>query len=111
MIGVLARESGQLMSTVADEPYINARLAFEQALELRRFDSVNRLGERVDLAEMFAMARHDPKALEKVHHRYEDLAGLIPTIAETKAAALRMLEESGDHANAAKIRAVMGGKP
>lgn len=109
MIGVLARESGQLMSTVSEEPYINARLAFEQASELRHFDAVNRLGDRVDLAEMVAIAHHDPKSLAKVHRKYDDLAGLIPSIEDTKRAALRIAEQSGDHETAATIRAALGG--
>lgn len=110
MIGVIARESGQLLSTVEQEPYINARLSFEQIRELRYHDDVNQLKDRIDTADMIAVAYRDPAQLAKARRQYESLAGLIPTVEDSLRAGLRIAEAAGDVDAVAQLRAALGEK-
>lgn len=72
-------------------PWPSALLLVEQLEEIRHFDRVRAFGERIDMASLTAVAFHEPKRLRDAEHRFERLAGLLPSIDATKAEGLKLV--------------------
>lgn len=66
-------------------------LLFDQLDEIQHFKDVEALGNRLDQANLTAIAMHEPKKLSLAHHRYEEKAGLLPSREEAIAQGLAML--------------------
>jgi hypothetical protein len=91
IIARVARLTGRSVAQVASEPYALTLWTHAQLAEIERFDSVREMGDRLDLAHLIALSFHEPKQLSKAAHRYEEAAGLLPSVASVKARGLEIL--------------------
>lgn len=84
-------ETGQPLRAVLREPWPVTLLVYDQIDEMRHFKSIEAFGNRIDAANLTAIAFHEPKKLSLAHHRFEEAAGLLPTVEETIEKGLAML--------------------
>ncbi len=105
MIARVARTYGRSPLAVAREPFSETAWAFAHAVQLERFDALQRDGEGLQAASRAAIAFHEPKRLEA--ERKSFLARLSPatmiTVAEARARARRLVA-SGAMADLAESR-------
>lgn len=91
MIVRVASALSQPVLAVAGQPYALTLWTFGRLREIERFREINTMGDRLHLASLTAFAYHEPKKLSQEHQRFERLAGLLPSIEETKAKGLAIL--------------------
>lgn len=66
----VAGHTGQSVREVLREPFALTLWTWFELLRIRKERTAERLGERVDVAGMMALAFHDPKQLRGEHQRY-----------------------------------------
>jgi hypothetical protein len=73
----VAASTGRPMADVANESFALTLWTWGELREIAREREVERLGERVDVAGMVAMAFHEPWRLQGEEHRYYRAAGVL----------------------------------
>jgi hypothetical protein len=68
------------MREVLTEPFALTLWTWGELRAIAREASVERMGERTDLAGLVAVGFHDPKGLEKADFRYLKAAGQLKTM-------------------------------
>lgn len=88
----VARETGQPVRVVAAESFALTLWTWATVQPIWREESVERMGERTDLAGLVAVAFHEPGKLQQAEMRYLKAAGqLQATIAQSRARAEAMM--------------------
>lgn len=87
----VARATGQPVLSIARQPYALTLWTHGRLAEIEHFESIRLLGARIDEASLAAVAFYEPKKLAKAYHRYEQLAGLLPSVSDTKRKGLDLL--------------------
>lgn len=99
-----ATATGQSVRAVAVEPFALTLWTWATVRQIAREASVERMGERTDLAGLVAVAFHDPGKLAQAELRYLAAAGRLGTMLDTTRERLTGLAEQMDAAAARAIR-------
>jgi hypothetical protein len=82
------------MREVLTDPFALTLWTWGELRAIAREASVERMGERTDLAGLVAVGFHDPKGLEKADFRYLKAAGQLKGMFETaRERGLRMMRD------------------
>lgn len=96
-----ASETGRPVREVAGESFALTLWTWAELRAMAREASVERLGERTDLAGLVAVAFHQPGDLQKMEMRYLKAAGRLTAMFEDTKARLLALKDRMDVAAAA----------
>lgn len=96
-----ARETGRPVRELAAESFALTLWTWGELKQMEREASVERLGERTDLAGLVAVAFHEPAALQKAELRYLKEAGRLSSMLDNTRARLTALAEKANQAAAA----------
>ena len=92
MIVSVARETGQSVRAVAQESFALTLWTWATVQPIFQEESVERMGERTDMAGLMAVAFHEPGKLQQAELRYLKAAGqLQATLAQSRARAEAMM--------------------
>jgi hypothetical protein len=90
----VARETGRPVREVAGESFALTLWTWGEIMAMNREATVERMGERTDLAGLVAVAFYEPSKLQHAEMRYLKAAGrLSPMIDAAKARALALVEQ------------------
>jgi hypothetical protein len=91
----VSRETGQPVRVVAGEAFAVTLWTWAELRQMDREATVERMGERTDLAGQVAIAFHQPQDLQKMEMRYLKAAGqLSQMFEETKTRLTRMAADA-----------------
>lgn len=89
----VARQTGQPMRDVLGEPFALTLWTWAELAQIAREESVERLGERTDLAGLVAVAFHEPASLQKAEFRYLSAAGKLTRMLDAQRERLTQLAQ------------------
>lgn len=89
----VARETGQPVRVVAGEAFAVTLWTWAELRQIDREATVERMGERTDMAGQVAIAFHQPQDLQKMEMRYLKAAGQLSQMFETTKARLEKIAE------------------
>lgn len=89
----VATMSGRSVATLGEEAFALTLWTWGELSAMQREASVERLGERTDLAGMMAVAFHQPQDLQKMELRYRKAAGQLSQMFEQTRARMTALQE------------------
>jgi hypothetical protein len=93
----VARETGQSVREVASESFALTLWTWATVQPIWREESVERMGERTDLAGLVAVAFHEPAKLQQAEMRYLKAAGqLQATIENSRSRAEALITKLAD---------------
>lgn len=93
-----ATATGRSVRELAGDSFALTLWTWAEVQQLEREASVERLGERTDLAGLMAVAFHDPAGLQKAELRYLSAAGRLSAMLEQTRRRLTTLAEQYEHA-------------
>lgn len=102
------REIGLSLSEALALPWPVGLLLYDQLDEMRDFRDVRGMGERLAMASLTATAFHEPRKLSQEAQRYERLAGLLPSVSDTKAKGLAILNADREARGLPPLKALGG---
>jgi hypothetical protein len=91
----VSRETGQPVRVVAGEAFAVTLWTWAELRQMEREATVERMGDRTDLAGQVAIAFHQPQDLQKMEMRYLKAAGRLSQMFEdTKARLTKIAEQA-----------------
>lgn len=87
----VSRETGQPVRVVGDEAFALTLWTWAELKQMEREATVERMGERTDLAGQVAIAFHQPADLQKMEMRYLKAAGQLSNMFEQTKSRLNKL--------------------
>lgn len=88
-----AVRTGRSMHDIANESFALTMWVWAECRMMDREATVQRMGERTDLAGQIAIAFHQPQDLQKMEMRYLKAAGVLSQMFEDTRARLTKLQE------------------
>lgn len=98
-----ARETGRSVREVAAESFALTLWTWGELRQMEREATVERLGERTDLAGLMAVAFHEPSKLQQAELRYLSAAGRLSTMLEQTRERLLAVAHRAEAAQAAAM--------
>jgi hypothetical protein len=89
----VSRDTGQPVRVVAGEAFAVTLWTWAELRQMDREASVERMGERTDMAGQMAIAFHQPQDLQKMEMRYLKAAGQLSQMFDTQKARLQKIAE------------------
>ncbi len=93
-----AKETGRSVREVAAESFALTLWTWGELKQMEREASVERMGERTDLAGLVAVAFHEPAKLQQAELRYLSAAGRLSSMLEETRERLTKMAERVDRA-------------
>jgi hypothetical protein len=99
----VARATGRPVREVAAESFALTLWTWGEIMAMDKEATVERMGERTDLAGLVAVAFHEPQSLQKAELRYLKAAGRLSRMIDQQRA--RLSELAAQHARLAVVEA------